>query len=651
MRSRRWLRLVLLSVLMLGMSVAASDAAVVFTEKGVSTGTFATESNPEADGRYVVYEHVPTLGLIGDTLDSDIRAYDVGTGDTTNLSDPTDDDYDQTNPDISGDLVVWQSNEGLNPAIYAYGITWTSKKQVTNTASNQTRPRVSGNYVIWHSSATNSLWWYDYATPQYQNHEIPGSVGAEAWDIDGDRVVFSVSPAASTHDLYVWNVASNSSPTKFRTVTGDVLSQVRLHYDTVVYSYEDTASRVGLAVISAGTATPLAINAREGDAFHSSACWNDSSSGSIAFKGPGGWLAAIGGNDDIEADPSMFGSRVAYERDTLNGDVLMSVTSAEVTRTQGATRYDTAVELSRAYFAKANSAVLCTGQNFPDALSAAPWARLLRAPLLLTRKDSVPDSVIAELGRLGVSNVWIIGGEAAVSSAVTDQLEDEGFSVNRELQGVDRYNTSRLIAYRIYDALGSDDRPFSGYAFFANGNSFADALSVAPVAASRYTPILLVNTHSVPAATASALQYLPIKYGVIVGGESVVGADVELTLEAYMAAKKGSASPAERWSGPDRYATSVSVLQNAVSANWLDLDTVGFATGLNFPDALGGGAALGLYGSPLLLTSPNSLPAKVNDVLTQRAAEIGRVDIFGGADVVSDGVKASITSIVDAGIF
>ncbi|MDO8879601.1 MAG: cell wall-binding repeat-containing protein [Coriobacteriia bacterium] len=98
--------------------------------------------------------------------------------------------------------------------------------------------------------------------------------------------------------------------------------------------------------------------------------------------------------------------------------------------------------------------------------------------------------------------------------------------------------------------------------------------------------------------------------------------------------------------GDDRYETSARVMQSAVSMGWLDLDTLGVATGLNFPDALGGGAALGTYGSPLVLTRPDSLPPKVADAIMYRAHEIGRVDIFGGSDVVSNGVRTTISGLL-----
>jgi hypothetical protein len=88
------------------------------------------------------------------------------------------------------------------------------------------------------------------------------------------------------------------------------------------------------------------------------------------------------------------------------------------------------------------------------------------------------------------------------------------------------------------------------------------------------------------------------------------------------------------------------VLYTAVSNHWVDLDTIGIATGLDFPDALGGGAALGSYGSPLLLTRPTALPPSVSEALTYYQYETGRIDIFGGTGVVSDGVRTTISGLM-----
>jgi putative cell wall-binding protein len=373
------------------------------------------------------------------------------------------------------------------------------------------------------------------------------------------------------------------------------------------------------------------------------------SAGGIGLVRDGFWATTLGAGGAAESNPSVFGNRVAFERDTYNGDIILARASEPIVdRTAGGTRYETAVAASLEYFEYgADNVVLCTGEDFPDALSAAPWARFLKAPVLLTRRTAVPPTVMDEIERLGAKNVWIIGGQSAVSSSVQTQLETAGLTVDRQLQGTDRYATSAKIATFLYDALVADGRPFSNRAFVARGDAFPDALALAPVAAATYSPILLVRTQApLPPAIDDVFEFLPIRDTWIAGGTDVVSVGVEEAIEAWNKHHSGVDSPATRMAGEDRYGTSARVMQNAVSMNWVDLDTLGVATGLNFPDALGGGAALGTYGSPLVLTRPGALPPTVADAITYRAHEIGRVDIFGGGDVVSEGVRSAIVGLL-----
>jgi putative cell wall-binding protein len=91
--------------------------------------------------------------------------------------------------------------------------------------------------------------------------------------------------------------------------------------------------------------------------------------------------------------------------------------SPSVTRAAGTDRYGTAVAVSSA-IASASAAYLATGTNFPDALAGGVVAGAADAPLLLVPGRCVPNGVRAELTRLGVGRVVLLGGESATSSAL-----------------------------------------------------------------------------------------------------------------------------------------------------------------------------------------------------------------------------------------
>ncbi|MCK0112756.1 cell wall-binding repeat-containing protein [Ornithinimicrobium sp. F0845] len=106
-------------------------------------------------------------------------------------------------------------------------------------------------------------------------------------------------------------------------------------------------------------------------------------------------------------------------------DEAAMIGGATATRYSGADRYETAADVL-AQFPAEGKVMVATGEEFADALTAVPVAGRTGAGIALSRPDSVPASVMTEIERLtdGFSYplVSIVGGEAALSSDVYDQL-------------------------------------------------------------------------------------------------------------------------------------------------------------------------------------------------------------------------------------
>jgi putative cell wall-binding protein len=103
---------------------------------------------------------------------------------------------------------------------------------------------------------------------------------------------------------------------------------------------------------------------------------------------------------------------------------LGAYTGGAVSRVAGADRYATSVAMSQAHFADGSTsrAYIATGTNFPDALAAAPIAGLNDAPLLLVPPTGVPQIVLDELERLGVTELVLLGGLGALPLGVEQSL-------------------------------------------------------------------------------------------------------------------------------------------------------------------------------------------------------------------------------------
>jgi cell wall-associated protease len=280
-------------------------------------------------------------------------------------------------------------------------------------------------------------------------------------------------------------------------------------------------------------------------------------------------------SNDLNEDYLIYHS-IGYEEEPIE-------TTFE--RISGKDRYETAVKISQDGWGDEGSeyAVIATGSNFPDALSATPLAYRVGGPLLLTTPNTLPDSVKEELIRLGVKKVYLVGGKGAISDTVKTQLEKMKITVTR-LSGADRFETSVKIA----DEIGTD-----GSVVVATGKSFADALSIAPIAAQLEMPILLANKDSIPASVSSFMKRWQADTTYVIGG---TGAISDVTAKKLPGMK--------RISGKDRYATNSQIIERFIDD--IDPTFTYIATGTNYPDALAGSALAAQYFSPVVLTNPKT---------------------------------------------
>jgi alpha-tubulin suppressor-like RCC1 family protein len=138
-------------------------------------------------------------------------------------------------------------------------------------------------------------------------------------------------------------------------------------------------------------------------------------------------------------------------------------------RIAGANRYDTAARLvGLAFPGTADLVLVATGANFPDALAASAAAAKADAPLLLVNPTAIPAATRAQLTRLKPKRIVIVGGTAAVSAAVEQELSR--FGTVERVAGTNRFETAARLAIRFFDSSTTD-------AYLVNGDNFPDALA------------------------------------------------------------------------------------------------------------------------------------------------------------------------------
>jgi len=311
--------------------------------------------------------------------------------------------------------------------------------------------------------------------------------------------------------------------------------------------------------------------------------------------------------------------------------------SPSVSRVSGVDRYGTAIAQSVSGFESGTvtTTVLASGEDFPDALSGGLLAGLYDSPILLTRRSSLPAGMLAEIARLGASKVVLIGGPASIDSSVTSTLKAAGLTVQR-IAGVDRYATAAAVALEYKRITGADVLP---KAFLARGDLYPDALAVSSLSASAGIPVLLTRTATLSGSTRSALTSLGTTEVVIAGSSAAVSTAVAAEVDAMPGVR------IVRWQGSDRYATAAQVATGGFARGWASGSYFGIATGVNFPDALGGGALAGHNGGVVLLTTPASLHDSARVVVQNSGYDGTPVVLFGSTSAISQAVAGELMRI------
>lgn len=309
-------------------------------------------------------------------------------------------------------------------------------------------------------------------------------------------------------------------------------------------------------------------------------------------------------------------TRAAHAKTPIDGD-----------RIAGSDRYQTSINISKIGWPNGSDyAVIATGRDFPDALSAAPLAKKFNAPILLTDVKDLDTRLNLELDRLKVKKAYIIGGTGAVSKISEDKIRAKGINAVR-LSGADRYETSVKVASEI---------GYSSKVVVASGSNYPDALSIASIAASNGMPILLTDCNKLPDSIKNYLRNTNISETYVVGGTGAVSETVASQLKN-----------AKRIFGKDRFETNAEVIKNFLSE--LNFSKVYIATGNDFPDALSGSALAAMAKSPIILTNTGLL-SKTKGYIDSVSGSINEAYILGGEGVVSDTAVAGVAPPMFMGV-
>jgi putative cell wall-binding protein len=199
--------------------------------------------------------------------------------------------------------------------------------------------------------------------------------------------------------------------------------------------------------------------------------------------------------------------------------------SSDIFRANGIDRYEASRALIRDAFDEdgATMAIITTGGNFPDALSAGPAAASQNAPVILvdgtaSRIDSATRQLLVDLG---VQRIYIAGGTGSVSPGIETSLGGLVGSGNvHRFAGTDRFEVGVLISQAFF---GGDIE----HVFVATAYKFPDALTGGPLAAAYGGPLYLSPPECLPTAVAIDILDLDAQQVVLLGGPASLTPAVE----------------------------------------------------------------------------------------------------------------------------
>lgn len=266
-------------------------------------------------------------------------------------------------------------------------------------------------------------------------------------------------------------------------------------------------------------------------------------------------------------------------------------------RIYGLTRIDTAKAVAEEFNdGMVQNIIITSGLNYPDALSGSVLAKKLNAPILLVgltpiESASAINYIKEHLSKDGT--IYILGGQGAVNESFVATFKALGFNNIERLWGIGRYDTNKAINETINVEKGVP-------VVIASGEGFADALSISSIASAKGYPIVLTPKNNLTEQGKETLKNINPSKVYIIGGTGSISENVKNEIKNIVGISENDIT---RLWGANRYLTSLNIAKHFN----LEGDTVTFASGKNFPDALAGSILSAKYNSPLILVGDDAI--------------------------------------------
>ena len=532
-----------------------------------------------------------------------------------------------TPPDASNKAVTWSSNSAAVTVSGTGVITGKSLGQATITAKSKDGGKTA--------TCTVTV----VATPAESVTLSKTSATVNMGDLlTLTAVVGPAGPYGATNKNVIWSVTGKDTSIITRSSssgTSYTLKALKSGTVTVTATAADGSKKSASCTVTVNNPQQIVISATVAagstlnllglltpDTWSQKLTWSSDHTDIVAVDGVGIATGVFPGTATVTV-------KSTSNRTTGNEIATFHITvQSALVRTSGLDRFETATAVSRQGWNYSGTVYLVNGEDYADALAAIPLAALRNAPILLTDTKTTPAVTVNEIKRLGAGNIVLLGGTGMISADQATALGELSYvaGVSR-VAGDDRYYTAAKLAQSVWNISKSKT------AVLAYGYSYADALSIGPVAGIKGYPILFTDTNSLPDATSSFLERNGITDVIVVGGKGVISAAVVNELS------KHGVVNTRRVAGTNRYETSAAV---AKTYAFLFGHYAAEATGENFPDALAGNVLAAKFKMPMILISPYT-GATADEKKYAKDKKIGCLYVFGGTGSVTDANAKSLT--------
>lgn len=291
-----------------------------------------------------------------------------------------------------------------------------------------------------------------------------------------------------------------------------------------------------------------------------------------------------------------------------------------------------ALEVSRRCFSAAGTAILVGYGAYADALAASSLAGDVRGPVIPVGSGALRWDVLAELRRLGVHDVYVVGSTRSVSSATAVTAAQNVTGAVTRISGSDAYTVAARVALTVRNRHSTPPPRV----YLVSLQNLSGALAAGPASYAERAPILYASRYSMPSVTRSAARSIGAARSVIVGSYSLV----------YWRARyylRGSS----RISRTDPYTLSRAFANYAVGSGVLGLARPAVASGRYPTTGVQAAVLAGEQRSPVILSDyPLTVRRVTATWFRDRRGAIERVTFFGSTRYLANSVRTSVRGAV-----